>query len=46
MIKGKATGELCRFNTEGKQWFCHHIEGFSCAECVDLIKGKEVKGNG
>ena len=35
----KATGDICHFKTNDKQYFCHHIKGFGCLRCIKLIRG-------
>ncbi len=39
-ITDKATGDICRFETDNKKFYCHHKKGLSCKRCLRLIRGK------
>ena len=37
----KATGDICHYGEENKQYYCHHKKGFKCMKCIDLIRGNK-----
>ena len=39
LVPLKATGKVCHSESDGRKFFCHHKKGFSCKECMKLIRG-------
>lgn len=39
----RATGDICHYGDEKRQYLCRHKKGFSCKKCIDLIQEEIIE---